>query len=310
MNLKQLTYFTQVFECGSFLAASKLIGVGQSALSMQVGRLEAELGVKLFERTYSGVVPTSAGNILHEHGVAALQSLSEAKVALARSADEAQIGGPVSFGLPAALSRVVIPQLVESFLEQFPRIDLRVSDSYAGNAADLVRSGEYDFAIGTPPDVGPHLIRRRLLADRLVLLSGHRLETTRPACDLSKLAGIKLILPPRNHQLAIMANTLIREGVIRPSRTIDVNGHFSSAEIVRRSDWVMLSPSVSLADSSLKSLFAYPIEPNILIDFHLIYDQRRPLAPATVKLVDFIERQLHTARAAARDRIDQDDISD
>ncbi|MGD9863152.1 MAG: LysR family transcriptional regulator, partial [Pseudodonghicola sp.] len=61
MNSRQLQYFLAVLRTKGFSAASRKLNIAQPALSGHVAALEAELEVKLFERTNKGVVPTSAG---------------------------------------------------------------------------------------------------------------------------------------------------------------------------------------------------------------------------------------------------------
>src|SRR4051812_49948020 len=61
MTFQQLQYVLAAFEHGSFSAAAQALHLAQPSLSEQVRRLEAELGIKLFERVGRGLVPTEAG---------------------------------------------------------------------------------------------------------------------------------------------------------------------------------------------------------------------------------------------------------
>ena len=62
MTLQQLQYFLAAFRHGSFSAAAEELHLAQPSLSEQVRRLEAELGVRLFQRVGRGLKPTEAGN--------------------------------------------------------------------------------------------------------------------------------------------------------------------------------------------------------------------------------------------------------
>ena len=90
MNLKQLEYFVQVAELGSFSKAAVVLDIAQPALSRQVRSLETELSQQLFLRNGRGVALTDAGRRLFDHSVAVLQLMAQ---------------GARGFGNPAATSR-------------------------------------------------------------------------------------------------------------------------------------------------------------------------------------------------------------
>lgn len=75
MNLRQIATFVGVYEEGSFSKAAKRLNLTQSGLSMQVQNLEAATGVKLFERSPRGIVPTFAGHRLYARAVERLRPL-------------------------------------------------------------------------------------------------------------------------------------------------------------------------------------------------------------------------------------------
>ena len=61
MELRQLRYFLSVLECGSLGRAALELGVGASALSQQLSKLESEVSTRLLTRSSTGVSPTAAG---------------------------------------------------------------------------------------------------------------------------------------------------------------------------------------------------------------------------------------------------------
>ena len=80
MNLKQLEYFVQVAELGSFSKAAVALDVAQPALSRQVRALETEVRQQLFLRNGRGVALTDAGKRLFDHSVAVLQLVTHARL--------------------------------------------------------------------------------------------------------------------------------------------------------------------------------------------------------------------------------------
>ncbi len=65
MDLRQISYFVALFEEGSVTRAAQRMNVVQPALSMQIAKLERELGQRLFDRQPKAMVPTAAGRTLH-----------------------------------------------------------------------------------------------------------------------------------------------------------------------------------------------------------------------------------------------------
>src|SRR3954463_16576288 len=78
MELRHLRYFVAIAEEGSFTGAAERLWVAQPGLSTQIRRLEAELGIKLFERQTRGGDPTEAGELFLERVRLALAAVETA----------------------------------------------------------------------------------------------------------------------------------------------------------------------------------------------------------------------------------------
>src|SRR4051812_46648691 len=96
MTLQQLQYFLATIEHGSFSAAAAALHLAQPSLSEQMRRLEAELGVTLFNRVGRGVVLTEAGRSLRPHAERTLADLETARDAVSEVRELR--GGTAAFG--------------------------------------------------------------------------------------------------------------------------------------------------------------------------------------------------------------------
>ena len=65
MEFRQVQYFICLFEEGTVTRAARRLNIVQPALSMQIAKLEEDLGQQLFERTKQGMVPTSAARQMY-----------------------------------------------------------------------------------------------------------------------------------------------------------------------------------------------------------------------------------------------------
>lgn len=146
----QLLNFLAVAETGSFRKAGVRLGVGQSAVSRRVQRLEDLLGVSLFERRPSGARLTPAGSCFASRARAILDDL-DAAVDTAKSAGVAG-NGHLRIGLIASLSRGPLRGVFESFLTAHEDVDICLIESDRSELLTLLNHRRIDavYAAGEP----------------------------------------------------------------------------------------------------------------------------------------------------------------
>ena len=126
--LPDMAVFVLVVERGSFSAAARQLGMTPSAISRQVARLEAALGVKLLERSTRQLRLSEAGRATLERCRSMLDAAGEA-VQLAQQ-QHAQPQGTVRISMPKAFARFVVAPLLPAFLGAHPlvNVELFISD--------------------------------------------------------------------------------------------------------------------------------------------------------------------------------------
>jgi DNA-binding transcriptional LysR family regulator len=144
MELRQLEYFAAVARHRHFTRAADALYVTQPALSQQIRRLEAELGLALLRRTSRGVELTAAGEDLLTHAEAVL-----AEVAAARADIERHIGvtrGVVRVAATAA-DAPRLPEALAAFHGDHPGIQIGLRQGSAAEVIALVQAGAVDVAV-------------------------------------------------------------------------------------------------------------------------------------------------------------------
>jgi DNA-binding transcriptional LysR family regulator len=136
-DLADLDMFALVARQRSFRGAAALRGISASALSEAVRRLEAQLGVRLLNRTTRSVTPTEAGAELLERLVPALGEVAAALDAVNGFRDTPR--GTLRLNVPTIVARAVLPAIVPRFLALHPGVTLDVvaDDSFV----DVVAAG-------------------------------------------------------------------------------------------------------------------------------------------------------------------------
>ncbi len=123
-NLSDLQAFVSVARAGGFRDGARLTATSASGLSEAVRRLEAQLGVRLLNRTTRSVVPTEAGKRLLERLGPALSEV-EAAIDVAHGLRD-RPAGTLKLNVPTSAARLVLPPIVPGFLAAYPEIRLEV----------------------------------------------------------------------------------------------------------------------------------------------------------------------------------------
>jgi DNA-binding transcriptional LysR family regulator len=169
VELRQLRYAAAVARHKHFTRAARECLVAQSALSAQVRRLEAELGVALFVRTSRRVELTQAGRLVAERAGRVLAELE----ALQGELDELAgvVRGRVTLGSMPALGELDLPGLLVDFHALHPQVEVRLREGTAGEVVAWLQRDELDaaYASVTAEELPPELALRRLRDDELVV---------------------------------------------------------------------------------------------------------------------------------------------
>ncbi|WP_017160902.1 LysR family transcriptional regulator, partial [Xanthomonas phaseoli] len=116
--------FVRVARAGGFRDAAKSAGVSASTYSDAIKRMEASLGVRLFNRTTRSVVLTDAGKALLARIAPALQELENAREVVSAFRDTPT--GTLRLNVPVSAARLVLPRIVPAFMAAYPDITLEI----------------------------------------------------------------------------------------------------------------------------------------------------------------------------------------
>jgi len=132
-----LETFYCVVEHDSFTAAADELGVSKSVVSKKISRLEAHLGVQLLHRTTRRLKLTPAGEIFSSYAQRIMSDVKEAELSVLPLQNEPQ--GRLRISVPESLAISLLPGVLLSFQQKFPKIELDVSVS--GRWVDLIEEG-------------------------------------------------------------------------------------------------------------------------------------------------------------------------
>jgi DNA-binding transcriptional LysR family regulator len=196
LDLRALRSFVAVAEQQSFGRAAAALDLAQPSLSVQIQKLERDLGVKLFRRTSRLVQLTDAGEALL---IEARTLLGQAQLAVetARNAGRGEIG-KLTIGFYDSAPLIIIPTLLQRFRERYPRVHLEFAELSTRQQLMALSRGEIDVGILRGP-VTQHDVASRCIANEpliVALPSAHPLAR-RETLDVQALREERFVLLPR-----------------------------------------------------------------------------------------------------------------
>jgi len=200
LSLRDLEYAVAVARHRHFGRAALQCGVSQPALSEQVRKLEALLGVVLFERGRRNIMPTARGEPLLRQAeglVAAARALMEA----ARASAE-PMTGEVQLGVISTLGPYYVPSVLRDVRAAFPGLQLRLREGQTAALMEALRLGELDAVLLALPVDAEGLVVEPLFVEpfHLACPADHRLAAA-AAIRLADLHGPDLLLLEDGHCL-------------------------------------------------------------------------------------------------------------
>ncbi len=242
LESRRLRHFLAVFELGSIGQAAEKLLLTQPALSKSIRQLEDELGVRLFDRTPMGVVPTVFGNALAMHAKAIEAQIRNAEAQIASLKGSAQ--GHVTIGIGPSLARNIMPAATTALARRQPDIALTVIEGLVDDLLPQLRRGELDLMVGAWPRIAdPMFTTEVVLTDRLevVARAGHPLAG-RPV-RRQELLDYPWALPPASQKWRQALDELFMERGLEPPRPRIVSSSAGYLQaLIRQSDHLSFLP--------------------------------------------------------------------
>ena len=200
MNLRDLEYLVALAEHRHFGRAAEASHASQPTLSMQIRKLEEELGVALVERAPRKVLLTEAGYEIARRAREVMNEVAQIKAIARRTIDPES--GSIRLGIFPTLGPYLLPHVVPRIRERFPRLELLLVEEKTEVVLKQLREGRLDAAILALPLHEPQIHQEFLFEEPFVLAvpQGHPLGE-RQSLTLDDLSDQALLLLEDGHCL-------------------------------------------------------------------------------------------------------------
>lgn len=152
LDITTLRSFVAVADSGGVTRAAGFLHLTQSAVSMQIKRLEELLGLQLLDRSGRGIALTASGEQLLAY---ARRMVAMNDEVIARLTDQA-FEGEVVLGVPHDIVYPAIPRVLQQFNAAYPRVRVQLLSSYTSWLKEQYERGECDVILTTEPGGGDH----------------------------------------------------------------------------------------------------------------------------------------------------------
>ena len=300
-DLNDLYYFAAVVEHGGFAAAERALGIPKSRLSRRISALEAELGVRLLQRSTRRFAVTDVGNSVYRHAQSMLLEAQAAREAVDRLSAEPR--GVVRVSIPVGLAQREIPSLLPDFLARYP--DVRVQLHVSNRRVDLINEG-FDLAIRVRNklDDDGSLVMRSFgqIQERLVASPAYLRRHGRPQVpeDLSMHVTLSMIEDDARQRWELQRNGESRRVELKP-RVAGFDFPMLMA-LAKQGVGITLLPETLCADAvrtgELQVVLPEWKLPQGIV--HAVFASRRGMLPAVRVFIDHLAERLPPLLEAAR----------
>jgi LysR family transcriptional regulator, transcription activator of glutamate synthase operon len=281
--IRDLAWLVQLGETGHVTGAAAALGTSQPTLSRALARLEDELGVRVFERTPTGVEVTPDGQVVlaAAHDLVARHDQLRADLANRLDPD----AGLVRLAFLDSMATTLVPRLLRAFHADAPGVKVVLSQEPAHHIRrDLDRGAvELGLTMERDRDLGWLPVQRERLV--VVVPPTHRLRR-RTRVDLAELGDDELVTTPPGFGHSALVRALLDEAGVSPAVS------FESADLGTIEGLVAAGLGVAIVPEAFAGLSGSVglslASPSATRTIGLTWRTERPLAPPAARFVEFV----------------------
>ena len=201
LSFRDLEYVISVAECGSVSRAADACAITQPALSERLQRIEASLGIELFERSKRAMFLTPAGEKLVIKARHLLDDTKELDKII--SSSQKPLSGPLHIGVIATLGPFLMPHVLPLLRKQYPESELVLEEGLTNGLLSRLQAGKLDVVIAAAPLHAVGITTVELFHEPFILAIPKEHElANRKTINASDLCGEDMVLLEDGHCLS------------------------------------------------------------------------------------------------------------
>lgn len=290
MDSKTLKTLHMIVKHGSFHLAAEEMNYAQSTVTMQIQRLEADLGIQLLERGKK-IRLTEAGRLFYEESLEIVKRMERLQTNLT----DMQAGevGNVRIGVTEPTASYRLAQLLKEFMTIYPRIRVSLEIASTPALVESLLQGNIDFACCSAPEIGTDLLFQPLFSEKFVALVPEEhplsgLEFLEPSLFLGHRLLITSATCPYRKKLEL----ILQEAGLVSIDTMEIGSMTALITYVQNGFGFALVPEIVLDPMPLRTK-ALAVKGTSIDMLTGLISRSAPLSHASGKLYRFMKEELN-----------------
>ena len=278
MELRQLEYFQMASRLKNITRAAKRLRVSQPNITVAIKKLEAELGIQLFDRSQKQLSLTPEGAVFLDRVNTALRCLNDALIEVN---DFKQLQkGVIKIGIPPMMGAFLFPKIFSGFQTRHPSLDVLLFEEGSIAIREMLDRDELDFGIVITSDASPSLNILPMTRSELVVC----VPTSSPLAEKTAISNDDIA----NSSLIVMKQgSYLRQIVINVTPNIALESGQITTIKGLVAHGVGIAFLLDFIANDTDELRTIPLEEPIFVDVGLAWKRDRYVSKAAQAFIDF-----------------------
>ena len=289
MTITQLKYTLAVAEYGNFTTASEKCFVTQPTLSMQVQKLEEELGVTIFNRSTKPLQVTDVGEKVLIQAKKIVEESSRMNDVI--SEQKGIIGGTLKVGIIPTVSSTLLPLFLNIFIKKHKNVDLKIEEYNTDTISKKLEDSTIDCAIAATPLNNSKIIERPIYYEPFVAyVPEHHFLSGNKSLGLDDLSNSDLLILEDGHCFRNQVLNLCSLDDLNKQYELKSGSFETLINLSNNGPWMTIIPylhSNNLSSNNIQNIIPFE-DPAPAREISMIYSKSQLKLPVINALMDTI----------------------
>jgi len=289
MELRQLEYFQMASRLKNITRAAERLRVSQPNITVAIKKLEAELGIQLFDRSQKQLALTPEGAVFLNRIELALRNIQDA---ILEVNDYKQLQkGTIKIGIPSMIGAYLFPRIFSSFQRRYSHLDIYLYEEGSMAIREQLERDELDFGIVILSNASPNLQLLPMSKNQIVAcVPEHHPLAAKKSVGIEDMDGTDLIMLKEGSFLRQLILQKLKAANISPNIVLESNQIETIKGLVSSGVGIAYLLDFIVKDAS--GIKALPLADPLFVDVGLAWKKDRYISKAAQSFIDFCKDTL------------------
>ncbi|PLX66825.1 MAG: hypothetical protein C0603_11550 [Denitrovibrio sp.] len=290
MNIRQLEYFYEIVNSGSFSKAAEKLFVAQPAISMSIKQLEEEIGIQLINRLNKGISLTPEGGRIFYHAEKILADMDS----LQNEIDDLKgvKTGTIHIGIPEMLGNYYFSLILAEFKQQYPAIKMVIESEPSNSIKAKIASGDIDLGIISTDNISSEYDSHFLFNEEILIgLSIDNPLSKKQSLTLNDIQNEDFLLFGKgNYHLRELLLNLMESSGIEPNIVFESNLTETIKSLTANN--IGISAFLKKVIENDKEIVSTKLEPRLFTSIGIAWKKGSYISKANKLFIEFLNKKM------------------